>query len=193
MIDKKRLFKSLIIISLIIIIIIAFIQIRKTLARYETSATAERDVEVAFWVVDNDFKTDRILIEDIYPRDNNPFEYVFTVSNFNIDNTAQKAETDLEYEIVLTSTTNLPLSYEITKDGDTCTKVEELYTDADGTCYREIKLETVANSLVIDSASNTTHEFVIKVTFPKSYSANPDYSDLIEDIKIELSAKQVIG
>ena len=82
MINKKTVFKSLIIISLIIIIIVSFIKIRNTLARYETTATTERDVDVAFWIVDNSFKSERILIKDIYPTQT-PFEYSFTVSNFD--------------------------------------------------------------------------------------------------------------
>ena len=188
MINKKRLFKSLIIISLIIIIIIAFIQIRNTLARYETATSTERDVKVAFWIADNSFQTQRLLIEDIYPRDET-FEYTFTVSNFR---GLQKAETDLEYEIVLTSTTNLPLSYEITREGSTCTKVEQIYQDTDGTYYREIKLGTNGSSFLIDSATPKTDTFVLKASFPKEYNANQEYADLIEDIKIDLSAKQVI-
>lgn len=199
MIDKKRLIKSLIILALLIIIIFAIVQIRKTLARYETTATTERDVDVAFWVVDNDFKSDRILIEDIFPR-TTPFEYTFTVSNFS---GTKSAETDLEYEFVITTTTNLPLSYEIIKknatedpeDDKTCTKVEQLKTDADGTYYREIKLQTDPNTnkiFTMDSESDITDTFVMKVSFPQEYNANEQYADLMEDIKIDLTARQII-
>ena len=114
MIDKKKLVKSLIIISLIIIIIIVAIQIRSTLARYETTTETDRDVDVAFWIVDNSFKSDRLLLKDIQPS-SNVYEYTFTVSNFDIENQANIAETDLEYEIVLTTTTNLPLNVPIVK------------------------------------------------------------------------------
>lgn len=188
MINKKRLFKCLIIIALIAIIIFAFIQIRNTLARYESSATTERDVDVAFWIVDNSFKTERLLIDDIYPR-NETFDYTFTVSNFN---GSDSAETDLEYEIIITATTNLPLSYQITKNGTACTKTETIYADSDGTDYREIKLETTANNLIMQEDTDTTDTFIISVTFPQSYSANEAYADLMEDIKIDLSAKQII-
>lgn len=194
MIDKKKLFKSLIIISLLIIIIVAVIQIRNTLARYETTTTTERDVDVAFWIVDNSFKSDRLLLDDIYPS-TDQFVYTFTVSNFN---GTKSAETDLDYEIILTSTTNLPLSYEITKNEGTaneitCTKTESLYEDSDGTVYREIKLATAPNSLNMLQETDTTDTFKIKVTFPQQYSDNLEYADLMEYIKIDLSAKQVIG
>ena len=187
MIDKKKIIKSLIIISLIIIIITVSIQIRKTLARYETTTSSEKDVDVAFWIVDNDFKSDRILIEDIYPSAV-PYEYTFSVSNFS---DTKNAETDLEYEILITTTTNLPLSYTITREGVTCTKTETL-ENINGTINRKILLETDANNLFIEHENDTTDDFVLKVTFPQSYSANPEYADLMEDIKIDLTARQRI-
>lgn len=206
MIDKKRLLKSLIIISLIIIIIIAIIHIRKTLARYETTATSERDFEVAFWVVDNDFKTDRLVIDDIYPSTNVFDNYTISVTNFDPGNLATEvddkiAETDIEYEIELITTTNLPLSYEIAKDGETISDrvTQQLFTDSDGTVYRKIKIGTSENPFIMDTINNTTNQknkitntFTLKVTFPSQYSTNQEYADLMEDIKINLTARQVI-
>lgn len=189
MIDKKKLFKSLTIISLIIIIIFATIQITKTLARYETTGTGKGDVDVAFWAVGNTFQTEDITLSNIYPSDT-PFEYTFSVSNFNED--GKRAETDLEYDITIIASTYLPLSYEITKNGTVCTKDDQLYIDVDDTYYRQIRLETNTNNFTMDCGSDKTDTFVIKITFPKEYSANPDYADLIESIKINLSARQVI-
>lgn len=189
MIDKKRLLKTLIILLLIAIIIFAINQIRKTLAKYQTEGDAQRDVDVAFWIVDNSFQTERILVEDIYPRQE-PFEYTFTVSNFNQE--GQKAETDLEYDITITASTYLPLSYEISKDGVICTKDDQLYMDNDNTYYRQIQLLAKDNDFSMDSNINETDTLVMKITFPEEYSSNSEYADLIEDIKIELSAKQII-
>lgn len=207
MIDKKKIIKSLIIISLIIIIIFVAIQIRNTLARYETTTTTQRDVDVAFWVLDNSFKSERLIIDDIYPLDT-PFEYQFTVSNFNGD---KVAETDIEYEIVLTTTTNLPLSYEITRNGTTYTGInQKLFTDEDGTVFKEIKFGTTENPypLIMDTITGANNEktkitdtYILKVTFPtQSYvngvlvdnRTNLNYPDLMEDIKIELTARQKI-
>ena len=189
MIDKKRLLKSLTILLLIAIIIFAINQIRKTLAKYQTEGDAQRDVDVAFWIVDNSFQTERILVEDIYPRQE-PFEYTFTVSNFNQE--GQKAETDLEYDITITASTYLPLSYEISKDGVICTKDDQLYMDNDNTYYRQIQLLAKDNDFSMDSNINETDTLVMKITFPEEYSSNSEYADLIEDIKIELSARQII-
>ena len=208
MIDKKKLFKTLIIISLIIIIIIAVIQIRNTLARYETTTTTQKDVDVAFWVLDNSFKEQRLLINDIYPN-NTPFTYTFTVSNFEND---KIAETDIEYDITIITTTNLPLDYEIQRNGTTYTGViEKLFTDSSGTVYKEIKFGTTDNPypFVMDGIDNTTYakkevidEYTLKVTFPlQTYvngvevnnRENPEYADLMEDVKIAISARQKIN
>ena len=220
MINKKKLFKCLIIIALIIIIIVSVILLRRTLAKYETEATTERDVDVAFWAVDNSFEEQRLLIEDIYPT-TETFDYTFTVSNFDpgslpTDADDQIAETDIEYELVIITTTNLPLSYEIQRNGTTYSDVqEEIYADTDGTYYRKLKIGTTANPypLKLDTITDTdgdgefskgkvTDTYKLKVTFPiQSYvngtlvnnRANLEYADLIEDVKIELSARQVIG
>ena len=194
MINKKAFFKSLIIISLLIVIIFVFIQIRNTLARYETTATTERNVDVAFWMIDTSFASNRILISEIYPSDT-PYEYTFTVSNFN---GTKRAETDLEYEIVLTTTTNLPFEYEIQKEGVTCTIVEteeqQLIKDTDGTYYRKMTLQPpVTDEFILQTGSNQTDNFKIKLTFPKENNENLEYADLIEYIKLDLSAKQIIG
>ena len=196
MIDKKRLKKSLIIISLIIIIIFATIQIRNTLARYETVTTGQVDVEAAFWIVESNFESKTIIIDDIYPSEES-FKYTFAVSNFN---DTRSAETDLDYEILLTSTTNLPLSYEIVKvikEGEIetekpCIVEEELYQDTDNTVFRKFRLETEANALKMAHENDITDTFRIKVTFPQENSTTPEYADLIESIKLDLTAKQVI-
>ena len=204
MINKKKVLACVIILILLIVIIVAAIQIRNTLARYETTTETERNVDVAFWVVDNSFQTQRLILEDIKPN-TIPYEYAFSVSNFNGSKTA---ETDIEYQIVLTTTTNIPLSYQITRNGTFCAEggelypgaeESELYTDSDGTVYREIRLGTTENPLILDTIHDTTRQkiqktdnFVVKVTFPQSYSANEDYKDLIENIQIDLSARQII-
>lgn len=195
MIDKKKLLKSFIIITLIIVILIVAIQIRNTLARYETVATTERDVDVAFWIADNSFKSERLLIDDIFPR-TAPFEYSFTVSNFE---GLKIAETDMEYEVLITTTTNLPLNYTITRNGSTYNATQELVTDDDGTVYRKIYVGTEENPFIINTIDDTTSEksqitdaFVLKVTFPANYNANEQYADLMEDVKIDLTARQRI-
>ena len=190
MLDKKKLRKSLLILLLIAIIIVAIILIRKTLARYETTATSEKDVDVAFWIIDNSFKSDRLLLKDIYPSDTS-FDYTFTVSNFEASpdgNIKKRAETDLTYELVLTTTTNLPLEYQIERNGQNCIKSQEIVTDDDGTFYKKITLETFE----MLQSEDITDTYAIKVKFPKENNTNAQFADLIEYIKIDLNARQTL-
>lgn len=188
MFDKKKIRKSIIILLLIAIIIVAIILIRRTLARYETTATSDKDVDVAFWIINSSFKSGTILIQDIYPSDNS-FDYTFTISNFE---DTKKAETDLSYGLVLTTTTNLPLEYEIQKNGVTCQTTEDIYADEDGTYYRELKIDTESNNLIMYQGTDSTDTYKLKVTFPKANNTNAEFSDLIEYIKLDLTAKQLI-
>lgn len=191
MFDKKKIRKSLFILLLIAIIIAVIILIRNTLARYETTATSEKDVDVAFWIIDDSVKSDRMLIQDIYPA-NDSFNYSFTVSNYEVVGSGQtiskRAETDLEYEIVLTATTNLPLEYQVQRNGVSCIESQELYTDDDGTYYRRIKL----SSNRMNQGTDLIDYYDLKITFPKSNYTNVDYADLIEYIKLDLTAEQII-
>lgn len=188
MLDKKKLKKLLVILVLIAIIVVAIILIRNTLARYESDATSSKDVDVAFWIVNNTFESNQVVIKDIYPADTT-YDYSFTVSNFEGN---KKAETDLTYDLVLKMTTNLPLEYDVQKNGKACKKTEELIQDEDGTYYKQIKLDTDANGLKMKQGTDQTDTFVIKVKFPKSNNTNLEYADLMEYIKLDLTAKQVI-
>lgn len=201
MIDNKTIKKLLIIIILIIIVVLAFVQLRKTLARYETTTTTERDVDVAFWMIEEGYKMDRLFIKNIYPSDTETFEYTFTVSNYNAN---QIAETDLSYELALTMSTFIPLEYEIQKNGTTCNMTEQIITDSDGTCYK--KLSSIISTDTNDTNDfqvdvNESDEFTLKVTFPLHTYVNGvqvenradlEYPDLIQDVKIELSAMQIV-
>ena len=64
--------------------------------------------------------------------------------------------------------------------------------DNDNTYYRQIQLLAKDNDFSMDSNINETDTLVMKITFPEEYSSNSEYADLIEDIKIELSARQII-
>lgn len=204
MIDKKKLRKSLFVIALIIVIVITAIQIRKTLARYESTATTEGDVDVAFYILDNDYQTDTVFIDGIYPSAN-PFEYTFSISNFKDE---KVAETDLEYEFEITTTTNMPLSYEITKNGTTYTSLQdELVSDDSGTVLRKLKTDIIGMDTIVNTDGNNqktkiTDTYVLKVTFPLQTNTNGtvatnrenlEYADLIEDVTISLSSRQVLS
>ena len=132
----------------------------------------------------------------------------FTVSNFDEDD--KIAETDMEYDLVVTSTTNLPLNYELKRNGVSYLTVAHtdetgLNVDASGTYYREMKISTATNPYPFSMdtikwdeddekyvKSKITDTYILNVTFPSTFSTNEQYADLMEDIKIDLTARQVI-
>ena len=190
MLDKKKLKRSILILFLIAIIIIAIIFIVRTLSRYQSVATSEKDVDVAFWMLHDDFQTASMIIKDIYPSEQS-FDYSFNVSNFEEDeegNIAKRAETDLEYRLKIITTTNLPLEYEIMKDDTVLTTQQNIITDDDGTYYREIVIDP-AQML---QGEDLTDMYTIRVTFPKENDTNAEFSDLIEYIRLEIDANQLI-
>lgn len=190
MLDKKKMTKSISILLILVTLIIAIILITKTLSRYETAATSDKDVDVAFWMFKDDFKTATIIIKDIYPS-NNTFDYSFAVSNFEANDQGEitkRAETDLEYELTLTTTTNLPLEYSIEKNGEILNVNQEIITDEDGTYYRKILISPSQ----MKQGNDITDNYTIKVMFPKENDTNAQFSDLIEYIKLDINAKQII-
>lgn len=189
MINKKMLRKLLIILLLIVGIVVALVKIKDTVARYTSKANVEKKVDVAFYIMDNSFKDgEKLILKDIIPSDT-AYEYTFTVSN---NDGVKTSETTMEYDITITTTTNLPLTYTIEKDGELCITQETIIKDDFGTYYKQINILSNDNNLVLEHSTESTDEFIIKVLFPKSYSTTSEYADLIENIKLEVSGRQVI-
>lgn len=187
--DKKKLRKIIIILLLIVGIVVAFVKIKDTLARYASKVSAEKKVDVAFYLMDNSFKDDaKLILDDILPSET-AYEYTFTVSN---SNGVKISETTMEYDVIITATTNLPLTYTIEKDGEACSTQETIIQDDYGTYYKQISILSDDNDLVFEHSTESTNEFVIKVLFPKSYSTASEYADLIENVRLEVSGRQVI-
>lgn len=190
MIDKK-LFRKLMIIVCLISLIVVFVQITKTAARYVSKVNAEKQVDVAFFMIDNDFKEKRrMILEDLLPSDT-AYEYTFSV--FNNDGVS-RSEVDMEYDVTITATTNLPLVYTVEKDGELCTLTETIVQipESTGAYYKKIVISSDDNDLTLSHTQDETDAFVIKVTFPKGYSTEEGYADLIESINLEVEGRQII-
>lgn len=190
--NKKKVISILI---LLIAIITLIFLIGRTFSRYESKANINENIDVAFWVVDDTFKTQTIVLEDIYPSDD---EYTYEFSVLNNDGT-KVAETALQYEIVITTTTNMPLTYRIEKNGNPCTIEETLSKDSSNTYTKSLRLNPTTNGLKFDKTrteqftKKVKDDFVLYVTFPESYKNHEEYADLIECIDIQLTATQIIS
>ena len=182
----KRTFFSSIVIFLLIIIISS---IGFTYARYETDTTLKLNPNIAFFIVDATNNTKSLELTKMVPS-NDYYDYYFEVSNFN---DTGKANVDLNYNIKLKMTTNLPLTYEIYKvEDNTMANINtvNISTNQDGMYFKEY-VDT--NDYFMACKTKKTDRFLLRVYFPLEYKNNPDYYESVIDlVEININATQVV-
>ena len=142
MYKRKILLKRIIILLLVVIIAVGGYSIVRTMARYNTSAELTQTSNLGFWIVEEGYSESTLLLDNIYPREE-LFAYPFTISNYNGTRTS---DVDMEYEIQITATTNLPLNYYVYQRISSSAGIneDELYTytinETDYT-YRKLPIE----------------------------------------------------
>lgn len=182
---KRTFFSSLVIFLLTIIIS----SIGFTYARYETDTTLKLNPNIAFFIVDATNTTKSLELTRMVPS-NDYYDYYFEVSNFN-DN--GKANVDLNYNIQLKMTTNLPLTYEIYKvEDNTMANINtvNISTNQDGMYFKEY---VDPNDYFMACKTKKTDRFLLRVYFPLEYKNNPDYYESVIDlVEININATQVV-
>lgn len=190
MLSKKRvkiIIKLLILIFALIFLVKVF---TLTYAKYESIGTTIPDVGIAFFITKTDFKSMTLNLDKIYPQ-NNPYVYKFSISNTDGTN---RAETDLEYDLQIRTTTNLPLTYELYKNeeynssgANNIIQTNTVEQDAGGTYFRTI----TTNTENFDYKNDQTNIYELVVYLPAQYNTE-NYQDIIEMIEININSKQVI-
>ena len=182
---KQSFFSSIVIFLLIIIIS----SIGFTYARYETDTTLKLNPNIAFFIVDATNNTKSLELTKMVPS-NDYYDYYFEVSNFN---DTGKANVDLNYNIKLKMTTNLPLTYEIYKvEDNTMANINtvNISTNQDGMYFKEY-VDT--NDYFMACKAKKTDRFLLRVYFPLEYKNNPDYYESVIDlVEININATQVV-
>ena len=182
---KRTFFSSLVIFLLIIIIS----SIGFTYARYESDTTLKLNPNIAFFIVDATNTTQSLELTKMVPS-NDYYDYYFEVSNFN---DTGKANVDLNYNIQLKMTTNLPLTYEIYKVEDSTAaniNTVNISTNQDGMYFKEY-VDT--NDYFMACKTKKTDRFLLRVYFPLEYKNNPDYYESVIDlVEININATQVV-
>lgn len=189
MINKK---KKILYTKLVILILCFFIVLRifvLVLSKYESIADSNANVDIAFYLLKEDYQTMTTNLAAIAPRDN---AYVFNFSIGNQDG-EKKAEVDLTYDLTIRTTTNLPLTYDLYMnqqydDADATSIIKEnvISQDEDLTYFRTITTEPVT----LKYTTGTTNMYQLVVYFPKDYNKE-NYQDIIEALEITVDAKQV--
>lgn len=187
-INRKR---SIIIAKLlvnILFIILIFILLNRTFAKYKTEATSQAEIQAAFYLLNDEYQTAEVKLDSLEPRDDE-YVYSFSVSN---NKSNKRTETSLEYELKIVTTTNLQLSYKLYKNEDykTGTNIitsDTILPDEYGTFFRTICTEKE----IFTYSENKTNIYTLVVKFPKEYNKT-EYQDIIEAIVIEIESKQLI-
>lgn len=190
MFNKKR---SIIIIKLLInlfTLILIAILINRTLSRYEVASTAQAEIQAAFYLLADDYKSMTVKLDTLEPR-NQEYTYTFSVGN---NDTEKRTETSLEYDLKIITTTNLPLEYELymVKEGEVATGTniitnDEIAPDEYGTYFRTLSTPTET----FGHRTNETNVYTLVVRFPEQYKQT-QYQDIIESIEIKVDSKQLI-
>ena len=184
---RKRIIKLLI---LVFVLILLIKMISFTYSKYESRANTKPNIIVAFYVLNKDYQSMNLNLDELVPREE-PYIYTFSISNTKGQ---KRCQTDLEYELSIKTTTNLPITYELYKNqnynDDNATsikKTDEIIQDEDGTYFRIITTETESFSFREDE----TNIYQLVVHFPQEYNTI-NYQDIIEGIEITVNSKQII-
>lgn len=177
--------------SLFLLIVFTLCIFPFTKSKYESNVVANFKNDVAIYLLETSFKEVDIDIPDLIPS-LEPYIYNFTISNNDGENIS---EVNLEYDLYIKTTTNLPLNYKLYLNEDyedpNATNIfesEELITDEYGTYYRKVGIPT--RYFYYDEPS--TDKYTLVIEFPIEYN-NSIYENCIESIELIVDSKQVIN
>lgn len=189
--EKKRFL--LFSLFLLLILYLSFKLFGVAYASYETKAKLNASIDRAIYLIDNEGMSFNIDPEQIIPSDD-PYVYKFSISNFNA---TTRSDIDLLYELRVTTTTNLPLTFELYRNEnyDDATAVNlfsspRVAQDEDGAWYNIYEPSGVYEMLY---AEEVTDIYTLVINFPKVYSSNVVYADSIENIEVMIKSKQMVG
>lgn len=179
---KFLFFFKYIAIFLLVVFIINIMEI--TYSKYSSSANGDAAANIAFFIVDVGTYENTISLNNLEPS-NNDYIYKFTVNNFKNN---KRTNVKLDYNIEFVTTTNLPLTYKIYKEG-TNNIITSNEIIQDGDMYFNKLNTNEAGSFSYEE--NQTEEYTLVVNFPITYNDKPDeYQGLIDSFMIKINATQ---
>jgi hypothetical protein len=183
--NRKKLIIKLIILFFCIVLI--YFIVKNTFSRFQSDADVVAKLDAAFYIVDEDYQTMTINLDSIVPRDD-PYVYNFSISNTDGTN---RAEVNLEYDLKIVTTTNLPLEYVLYKNGNTQTNIinnRTIEPDEYGTYFLTLDTDTEEFEFTKDE----TNTYRLEIYFAPTYK-DISYQDIIEGIEIQVNSKQIIS
>lgn len=178
----KFYYKIILIFALLVILVLT---LRGTLARYSSKGKSSANVDVAFFIVDEEELSHTIALEEMKPSDD-IYTYTFSIAN---NNGTERTETSLKYTISIRTTTNLPLTYELYMNDGTENIFEGYETEPDehGTIFKKI----TTTEEVFGFEEDEINEYRLDVKFPKEFNS-VEYQGIIDALEIKVDAEQVL-
>ena len=185
-IKKNKRLKLEIIILLILLVMLCFL-IPFTLSRFRTEARGDAPIDIAFYLLNDTYTHQNITLSEMQPGDEE--SYTFSVSNTDGTN---RSEVTLDYEIVIRTTTNLQLEYELDEivsgvDNDVILSSNTI-SDEYGTYFKEIK----TSSETFEYTDNETKLYKLTIKYPSSLKSHKNQG-ICESIEIKILSKQKIS
>lgn len=185
---KIRLYIKMLIIIFCFIIGIQIFTL--TISRYESKTASNADIDIAFYLFKEDYKSMNLNLGKIVPREE-PYIYIFEITN---EEDGKIADIDLEYSLELRTTTNLPLNYKLYMNEDyknqnsnnmIISQIDE--KDEYGTYFKKIKTD---NQILLHGQA-MSNIYTLVVEFPKQYNVE-QYQDILEFVEINVNSTQII-
>jgi len=154
-------------------------------SRYSGDISTDAQVEVAYYVFKEGSISSNLKLTEFAPGQS--YTYTFTVANYE---GTKRTEATLDYNIQVRTTTNLPLTYKIYKQGTTTDLVDDIEnrTDDDGTYFKYI---TTADE-TFGHTQNELETYELVIEYP-STSKSAEYESTIEFVEITINSKQKIS
>lgn len=187
--QKKRLLIVVVVMFLLIVLAVKLFQI--AYASYESTAKLNANINKALYIIQEGDMEFNIDLNKIEPS-NEPYIYKFSVSNFDGN---KHSQVDLEYQLDLRTTTNLPLTYKLYRnenyDDPNATNLFEnvqIVQDTDGAWYNLAEGKDKYEFLYTETKTDI---YTLVINFPKEYKNKLDYADNIDNIEIEIKSNQI--
>lgn len=189
-INRKK-FKTIVFASLLVVILlVTMFLIPTTFSRYVSQTSSNAEARVAFYLLKTDYQTNVVLLDEIAPR-NDPYTYTFTVANYE---GTKRAETNMQYDLTIRTTTNLPLEYELylnsvytSANAENAITSSDVIQDDDGTYFNVFTTDTK----YFNYSYNEVNTYQLVVYFPAIY-IDEIYQDIVDSIEITVNSKQIM-
>ena len=187
--EKKRFLIVVLVMFLLFYLAIKLFQV--AYSAYESTAKLNANINKALYLITDKGMDFNIDLDKIEPS-TEPYVYKFSISNFD---GGRHSEVDLEYQLNIKTTTNLPLTYELYRnenyDDANATNLfdqQKTIQDEDGAWYNYLEGTEKYQFLYTE---DKTDIYTLVVYFPEEYKKDTTYSDNLENIEVEIKSNQI--